>query len=151
MVFILSLFSASCPAMQPLSFFFFLYSKLLYLFFQRYRLVVFLGVLLIYALCSMESIPGIAFHCQLQCDSSFSPYSAPALVLVDKKYSPHVFSFLYFFFPRYLVRSLFNDFIAACCCLSGRFYPYSVSIYRIRKWVTFGVVFPSFELVSHFF
>lgn len=97
MVFILSLFSASCPAMQPLSFFFFLYSKLLYLFFQRYRLVVFLGVLLIYALCSMESIPGIAFHCQLQCDSSFSPYSAPALVLVDKKYSPHVFSFLYFF------------------------------------------------------
>lgn len=47
------------------------------------------GVLLIYALCSMESVPVIAFHCQLRCDSSFSLYSAPALVLVGEKYFPH--------------------------------------------------------------
>lgn len=66
-----------------------IYTKLLYLLFQWYRLMVFLGVLLIYALCSMESIPVKAFHCQLRCDGSFSCYSAFTLVSVSKKYFPH--------------------------------------------------------------
>lgn len=66
-----------------------IYTKLSHLLFQWDRLMVFLGVLLIYALCSIESVPVIVFHCQLRCDDSFSFYSAFTLVSVSKKYFPH--------------------------------------------------------------